>query len=68
MNLVPGVLFGKGNTLLFTVPAGATIGQTTMRVRISYQPDDGAINPCGTSTYGEVEDYVIDIQQAQQNS
>lgn len=52
----------------FTVPAGATLGQTTMRVRISYQPDDGAINPCGTTTYGEVEDYVITIQQPQSNS
>ena len=39
-----------------------------MRVRMSYLTDDGAINPCGTSTYGEVEDYVINIQAAQQNS
>ena len=31
-----------------------------MRVRISYQPD-GAIDPCGTSTYGETEDYSINI-------
>jgi hypothetical protein len=31
-----------------------------MRVRISYQPD-GAINPCGTATYGETEDYVVNL-------
>jgi hypothetical protein len=47
----------------FTVPASATIGsQVAMRVRMSYQPDDGAITPCGTSQYGEVEDYLINIQ------
>jgi hypothetical protein len=31
-----------------------------MRVRISYQPD-GAITPCGPSSYGETEDYTINI-------
>jgi hypothetical protein len=31
-----------------------------MRVRISYSVD-GAIDPCGQSTYGEVEDYLINI-------
>jgi PKD repeat protein len=47
----------------FTTPVSAMIGsQVTMRVRMSYQPDDGAITPCGTTQYGEVEDYVINIQ------
>jgi lysyl endopeptidase len=47
----------------FTAPASAMIGsQVAMRVRMSYQPDDGAITPCGTSQYGEVEDYLINIQ------
>ncbi len=41
------------------VPAGATLGATTMRVRLSYLPDDGPIDPCGTSTWGEVEDYEV---------
>lgn len=45
----------------FTVPVNATIGQLAMRVRLSYFPTDGAIVPCGSSTYGEVEDYVINI-------
>lgn len=31
-----------------------------MRVRISYQPD-GAISPCGPSTWGETEDYSLSI-------
>jgi hypothetical protein len=31
-----------------------------MRVRISYQPD-GAITPCGPASYGETEDYTINI-------
>ena len=44
----------------FTVPSGTAAGVKTMRVRISYQPD-GNIDPCGTSTYGEVEDYVINV-------
>lgn len=47
----------------FTVPGSAMLGsQVAMRVRMSYQPDDGAITPCGSTQYGEVEDYVINIQ------
>lgn len=49
----------------FTVPASATIGQVAMRVRMSFLTDDGAIVPCGTSTYGEVEDYEVTIQAGQ---
>jgi lysyl endopeptidase len=45
----------------FTVPASAVAGDVTMRCRISYFPDDGAIVPCGTTQWGEVEDYTITI-------
>jgi lysyl endopeptidase len=45
----------------FTVPGNATIGQLAMRVRLSYEPTDGAIAPCGSTTFGEVEDYVVNI-------
>ena len=49
----------------FTVPAGATLGNTRMRVRLNYEPDDGNIEPCNPSTgpyaWGETEDYTINI-------
>jgi lysyl endopeptidase len=48
----------------FTVPASAVTGTVRMRCRISYQPEDGAISSCGTSQWGEVEDYSIVIQDA----
>ena len=52
----------------FTVPAGASLGNTRMRVRLNYQPDDGNIEPCNPSSgpyaYGETEDYTINIQNA----
>ena len=39
-----------------TVPAGATIGSTRMRVTERYSQNPG---PCDVSTYGEPEDYTI---------
>ncbi len=45
-------------TATITPPVGATTGSTTMRVRITYS---GAVDPCGTTTYGEVEDYSINV-------
>ena len=33
-----------------------------MRVRISYSAD-GAIDPCAVATYGETEDYTVNITQ-----
>lgn len=45
----------------FNVPLTAVLGNTRMRVRINYQPEDGAIDPCGTTVWGEVEDYRITI-------
>ncbi|MCB9224741.1 MAG: PKD domain-containing protein [Crocinitomicaceae bacterium] len=47
----------------FTVPMSAVTGDVTMRCRISYQPDDGPIDPCGTTQWGEVEDYTITISE-----
>ena len=54
------VAAGWSNVFNFTVPTSATLGNVRMRVRISYSVD-GAIDPCGQSTYGEVEDYMINI-------
>lgn len=56
------VLVGTGwsNVFTFTVPTSAVSAAVRMRVRISYSTD-GAIVPCGQSTYGEVEDYTVNI-------
>jgi hypothetical protein len=43
-------------TAVITPPADAVLGDTRMRIRIMYT---GSISPCGTITYGEVEDYRI---------
>ncbi len=45
-------------TATITPPAGATLGNTRMRVRITYT---GTVDPCGSTTYGEVEDYTINV-------
>ena len=42
----------------FTVPATATAGQTRMRVSMKY---NGIPTACESFTYGEVEDYTINI-------
>ncbi|MEI7981335.1 MAG: GEVED domain-containing protein [Bacteroidota bacterium] len=39
-------------------PAGQTLGNCIMRIRIAYT---GGLDPCGTYTYGEVEDYTINV-------
>lgn len=57
------VAAGWSPVFTFTVPMTATLGTLKMRARISYSPD-GAINPCGTSSFGEVEDYSVLIQNA----
>ena len=47
-------------TATITPPADANIGQTRMRIRIDWS---NTLNSCGTSGYGEVEDYTITILQ-----
>lgn len=41
-----------------SVPSSAALGNTRMRIRITYT---GTLNPCGTDSYGEVEDYTISV-------
>jgi len=45
-------------TATITPPAGAVLGDTRMRVRIMYT---GTLSPCGTTDWGEVEDYTITV-------
>ncbi|MFN5373755.1 MAG: GEVED domain-containing protein [Flavobacteriia bacterium] len=54
------VAAGWTNTFNVTIPLASYTGAVRMRVRISYQPD-GAITPCGPASYGETEDYTINI-------
>lgn len=49
---------GSTFTGKITVPANATGGMTRMRVRMTYYNTPTA---CGSSTYGEVEDYSLDV-------
>ena len=58
------VAAGWSNVFNFTVPTTATTGSVKMRVRSSYQPNDGTIAPCGVTMYGEVEDYSVVIQSS----
>jgi vibriolysin len=55
------VFSGSGSSVVsgsFTVPAGAPLGYTRMRVSMSYStyPPN-----CGSFTYGEVEDYTVQV-------
>ena len=45
-----------------TPPPGAATGQTRMRVRLQYSGGDPL--PCGSTSYGEVEDYSINVLPA----
>jgi hypothetical protein len=49
---------GSSFTGSITVPAGTPNGDYRMRVRMTYST---APTPCGPSTYGEVEDYTINV-------
>ncbi|GGG64846.1 GEVED domain-containing protein [Epilithonimonas arachidiradicis] len=47
-----------------TIPASATIGTTRMRVRLNDTSSSSSnTTPCGTSTFGQVEDYTLNIGQ-----
>lgn len=60
------VATGWSNQFAFTVPTTAITGSVKMRVRISFSdPAQGGapIDPCAVATYGETEDYTINIAQ-----
>lgn len=49
---------GATFTGTIAVPPGATLGSTRMRIRMMYTGTPAA---CGTSEYGEVEDYTVNV-------
>jgi hypothetical protein len=49
---------GGQGTYSFTVPSNALPGETRLRVRMKWSGDDCG-EPCGTTSYGEVEDYSV---------
>ena len=46
-------------TGIITVPTDARLGSTRMRLRVMYS---GTLSPCGNASYGEVEDYTVNVQ------
>jgi len=59
-NVVCDVDNGGEGVFSITVPDDATAGETRMRIRMKYSGSDCG-SPCGTTTYGEVEDYTINV-------
>lgn len=48
------------STFTVTVPTDASSGATRMRIRLKYSGSDCGTS-CGTTTYGEVEDYTLNV-------
>jgi hypothetical protein len=48
-------------TTNITPPAGTTSGAVRMRIRLTDAAAGPNLTPCGTSTYGEVEDYTLNV-------
>jgi hypothetical protein len=48
-------------TSVINPPVGSPLGQTRMRIRLNW---NAAPDPCGVTTYGEIEDYTIDVMPA----
>ncbi len=48
----------------FTIPATATLGSTRMRVKMNYNATP--TSSCGSYTYGQVEDYTVNIVLARE--
>jgi len=47
------------HTMNITVPGGATLGNTRMRVMVDW--DNPTPDPCRAATFGEVEDYTVNV-------
>jgi subtilisin-like proprotein convertase family protein len=65
-------LLGSGNGVTINnsinVPAGATLGNTRMRVRVRYDVTLGGADACTAYSFGESEDYIVNIAPCVQGS
>ena len=62
-----GFATGEGpHTFAIAPPTGTTLGACTVRIRLSYSGTPPT-SPCGSTTYGEVEDYVVNVTAALPN-
>ncbi|MEN8224000.1 MAG: GEVED domain-containing protein [Bacteroidota bacterium] len=59
-NVVCAPECGGSGIFQITVPANAMVGETRMRIRLKNIGFDCG-NPCGETTWGEVEDYTINV-------
>ena len=50
-------------TATITPPVGAALDETRLRVRVRWE---GAMDPCGHTAYGEVEDYTVIVVEGPQ--
>jgi hypothetical protein len=48
-------------TSIINPPIGTPLGLTRMRIRLNF---NAAPDPCGVTTFGEIEDYTVDVQPA----
>lgn len=64
---VTELLAGQGGVGAFTttkqlfIPTTATLGTTRMRIVFVQSATAATVNPCGTYSYGETEDYLVNI-------
>ena len=55
-------------TINFTVPANASSGNVRLRIRLNDTQNGSLETPCGTSGYGEVEDYTLHVTGTSQET
>lgn len=52
------------HTATITAPVGTSVGAHKMRIRLTDSGSGANLTPCGASTYGEVEDYTLNVASA----